>query len=459
EARVIEEAQGQVDRMDLVEEKAIVVMGEGWNSGVVGLAAGRIAEKYAYPTVALARDGDTCVGSARSAGDVDIHVALSQCADLFLRFGGHKQAAGLTIPFEKVEELKSRFSRAVAEQTGGRAPVAEFLCDGEMDLSQVTAETVGQLSQLEPYGMGNPAPRFLCQGAEALSLRAVGVQGKHLKCTFRQGNHLRDGIFFGGGEWAGTPGGQFQLVMAPTLNVFRGRVSAECFLQAMQLLPHTLPTQPEKEALALLMEKRAAKAALPLNEAGLAQLMEGSQGTLLVCRTLETALAMHRRYPEADFSLGQAMDPRAYHTVMLYGRADQACASFRHVVLCDGDLSEAAAYQASCPKARIYALPETKAVKRLLAACFLAKDQLRNCYRLLREHTFRDLDIWAEQAGVSRNQGAFALAVFSEIGLIACSFQPLSLSLLPMVRRDPEESVIYQAAQKAKEEADGVYGV
>jgi single-stranded-DNA-specific exonuclease len=58
--------------MDLVREKAIVVLGDQWNSGVVGLAAGKVAEKYAYPTVALARDGDLCVGSARSAGDIDI---------------------------------------------------------------------------------------------------------------------------------------------------------------------------------------------------------------------------------------------------------------------------------------------------------------------------------------------------------------------------------------------------
>ena len=125
----------------------------------------------------------------------------------------------------------------------------------------------------------------------------------------------------------------------------------------MQLLPETLPYQPEKEALALLDEKRAAEKALPLADAVLDSLMTGSQGTLLVCRTLETALAMHRRCPEADFSLEQARDPRAYHTIMLYGSAEKACASFRHVVLCDGDLGEGESYRAACTGAKISAMP------------------------------------------------------------------------------------------------------
>lgn len=76
---------------------AIVVMGEGWNSGVVGLAAGRICEKYHYPTIVLSKQGELAVGSCRSIPGVNIHAMLTACSDLFLRFGGHEQAAGLTM--------------------------------------------------------------------------------------------------------------------------------------------------------------------------------------------------------------------------------------------------------------------------------------------------------------------------------------------------------------------------
>ena len=131
ENKVLEAALSQAAQMDLVENHAIVVWGEGWNSGVVGLAAGRVAEQFAYPTVALAVDGDKCVGSARSAGDIDIYKALSQCADLFERFGGHKQAAGLTLKRENLEIFAKRLSQAVAEQTGGKPVKPALVCDGK----------------------------------------------------------------------------------------------------------------------------------------------------------------------------------------------------------------------------------------------------------------------------------------------------------------------------------------
>ena len=96
---------------------------------------------------------------------------------------------------------------------------------------------------------------------------------------------------------------------------------------------------------------------------------------------------------------------------------------------------------------------------RLLSQCFLSLDEMRNCYRLLKENQPRDLAAFAEKAGITQGQAALALTVFSEISLAEVSLRPFSLFLLPMMRRDPRESFLYQAAQRAKEDADGVYGV
>lgn len=120
----MEEADAQVREMDLCRLRAIVVQGEGWESGVVGLVAGRLAERYGYPTVALSRDGDACVGSARSASGVDLYQALCDCGDIFTRFGGHKQAAGLSIRAEDADTLRERLSQAVEKQLNGRVPHA-----------------------------------------------------------------------------------------------------------------------------------------------------------------------------------------------------------------------------------------------------------------------------------------------------------------------------------------------
>ena len=459
EALVLEEAEKQAADMDLVSLKAIVVSGEGWNSGVVGLAAGRIAERYAYPTVALAREGEKCVGSARSAGDVDIYAALKECADLFERFGGHRQAAGLTLKTENLAEFTRRLSQAVEKQTGGAALAPRMICDGELTLSQVTEETVRWLEKLEPFGMGNPAPRFLCEGVTPLSLRAVGAQGAHLKCTFRQQEAIRDGIFFGGGGMAGAPGGQFRMVMTPTLNEFRGKVSAECRLYALQLQPETLEEDTEAEALSLLMDWEAEGEAEEISPDRLDGLMAGGQGTLLSCRSLQTALLFRRRFPEADFSFGKAEDSRAYNTVLLSGRAADTCASYRYVVLCDGPLGDAGAFRRACPRAAVYVLPLSKEARRLLAGMFLDKDALRNCYRLLRDKAPWDLDGWAAACGLSPARAAFALKVFSEIGLIDAAFRPFRVSVLPMTRRDPEESALFRLSRQAKEETDGLYSL
>lgn len=459
EQQVVEQAVSQAEEMDLVSLRAIVVCGEGWNSGVVGLAAGKIAEKYACPTVALSLEGDTCVGSARSAGDVDIYAALSECADLFLRFGGHKQAAGLTMPAENLPALRERLSRAVARQTGDMPCIPEIICEGELSLAQVTEETIELLSMLEPCGMGNPEPRFLCRDAEALSLRAVGAQGRHLKCTFRQGNDLRDGIFFGGGEWAGASVGLFQMAFTPEINEFRGKISAECRVHALQMEPETLPYDLRREGAALLAEERGEASAAPLTPAGLDALMAGGQGTLLVCRCLETALALRARYPQADFALESARDPRAFHTVFLYGRAAGACAGFRHVVLCDGDLGEGAGYRAACPEADIFALPETAALRRLLSALFVPREVLRACYVRLRCALPRDLEDFSAQSGLPPPQAAFALTVLSEMGLIAYSPSPFSISILPMLRRDPSENKLFCLAQQAREDMNGLHSL
>lgn len=457
---VLQEALAQVREMDLIDTKAIVVCGEDWNSGVVGLAAGRIAEKYAYPTVALARQGEVYVGSARSAGEIDIYAALKTCDDLFIKFGGHRQAAGMTLPVERCAEFRKRLSDAVSEQTGGLPPQAVLRCDGEMTLGQVTVETVQWLSRLEPFGIGNPSPRFLCEGAESLYMRAVGADGRHLRCTLRQGSDLRDAIFFGGGAHAGDPAAAYRLALTPTANEYRGRISAECRIHALQMIPESLIQDPLREITALLCEPMDGGApADPADESMLDGLMRGGQGTLLVCRCRETAMAMLRRYPRSDFAVGEACDPRAFHTVLLYGSSGRVSSPFRHIVLCDGDAGDADAWRRVCPGAGVYALPRSEAMKRLLADAFVGIEELRRCYQALRRKAPSDLTDAAALSGLTPLQSAFALGVFSQINLMDVSFFPFRAALLPPVKRSPEDSALFRLARLGKEEENGIHSV
>lgn len=458
ENAVIDEASAQAAGMDLQKYHALVVQGDTWNSGVVGLAAGKMAEMYGYPTVALAREGENLVGSARSASDVDIYRALKSCEDLFLRFGGHKQAAGMTLKAENLPAFRERLNDAVKAQLQGLAPRKQVVCDGEMALADVTVEGIERLSLMEPFGMGNPSPLFLCRHALALNLRAVGAEGKHLQCTFQQGEHLRKGIFFGGGRWQGQEG-TFSLAFSPSLNEFRGDVTAQLQLKHMALEPLALKKDEAREMLHFACAQRMESQRALISEETLPGLMEGEQGTLLVCRTLETALAMYRRFPKAVFALEDAADPRAYHTILLYGGPGKACAPFRHVVLCDGGLMEDAAWQKACPEAKVYAMPESESVHQLARQAALYKDALRSCYVAVKKALPRDLILFSEQAGITLSQAHFALRVLEEIGLIDYTAQPFSVQLLPMAKHDPSESVFYRLVHRLKEETDGVFGL
>lgn len=149
-------------QIDFMNERAIVVCGEGWNPGVIGLAASRLVEKYKWPTILLSRDGDICVGSARSIPGVNIHEAMSTCRDLFIRFGGHAQAAGLTIEAKNVPEFKRRLSEAIREQAAPEAFIPTEEYDLELELSEMTEAFVDAFSAMQPTGFGNPAACFLC---------------------------------------------------------------------------------------------------------------------------------------------------------------------------------------------------------------------------------------------------------------------------------------------------------
>jgi single-stranded-DNA-specific exonuclease len=156
--------------------------GTGWTAGVVGLVAGRLAEKYGRPAIVLERGKDFSKGSARSIAGFNLIEALADCADLLDHFGGPAGAGGLTVANDKLEELRERLlSRARKHLTADDLRPSLTL-DLDLPLADIGYPTAEALSRLEPFGQGNPEPLIL--------LRAVGVKwpkastdGKHLFFT------------------------------------------------------------------------------------------------------------------------------------------------------------------------------------------------------------------------------------------------------------------------------------
>ena len=163
----------------------LVVGGDGWHRGVIGIAASKLVDTYHKPAIVLSIDGDVAHGSCRSIPDFDMLDALERCSDLFLRFGGHRQAAGLTMEAGRLPEFRARINThadAVLEPDQLRP---RLRIDGALSLKQITHDLVSGLDCLAPFGLANPRPVFHAMPVEIVD-GPRPLKDRHLKMTFRQ---------------------------------------------------------------------------------------------------------------------------------------------------------------------------------------------------------------------------------------------------------------------------------
>lgn len=185
------------------EPHVIVVAGAGWNVGVIGIVASKLLERHYKPVLVFGIDEETgtAKGSARSIENFDLHAALTECEELLLHYGGHQAAAGMTVEVAKLAELESRLSELAKQWLTEDDWIPKLTIDLACELSEITLETISQLSLLEPFGMSNPSPRVLIRGAALRERKAIGKDGKHLKLQLKDREHVLDVIGFGMGEY------------------------------------------------------------------------------------------------------------------------------------------------------------------------------------------------------------------------------------------------------------------
>lgn len=175
----------------------LIMVGEpDFNPGVVGLAAGKLSESFGAPAAVYCIDGDRIMASCRSAPGFHWADALTRCDDLLDRYGGHAQAAGFACDAAALPELKERLISIAAEQLGEAQPIREGIIDAEAQPSELVGPTFQILRQLEPLGIGNPAPVFLARGVEVVKASTMGADGKHFKLSVRSGGALWDVVAF-----------------------------------------------------------------------------------------------------------------------------------------------------------------------------------------------------------------------------------------------------------------------
>jgi single-stranded-DNA-specific exonuclease len=191
-AEVLEQLEA---RYDPEKDFGVVLAGEGWHPGVIGIVASRVVERIHRPVVMLALDGDQARGSARSIPGFHLYDALAECSEHLLRFGGHKQAAGMDVPREAIPAFREAFNAASKARLMSETLRPTLRTDFEIQLDEADLQLVHWLSYLEPHGMGNPGPNFVARGVQLEQARVVGAG--HLKATLVQGPARVDAIGFG----------------------------------------------------------------------------------------------------------------------------------------------------------------------------------------------------------------------------------------------------------------------
>ncbi len=220
---------------DAEADPALVLAGVGWHQGVIGVVAGRLADKYAKPVIVLSLDATSsrpAVGSGRAGHpDIDLHAALAECSDRLVRFGGHGAAAGLTIEEAQIDHFRSDFFEAISKQMSEVESVPEILIDAQTPLGQLNLQTVTQIEQLSPFGQGNPRP-VLCASDVTLvePSRRMGSGDRHLMMKLTQHSVEMRAVAFGQGDWCeplNACEGPIDVAYRPVINEFNGYRSVQ----------------------------------------------------------------------------------------------------------------------------------------------------------------------------------------------------------------------------------------
>lgn len=184
--------------------KVLVIGGEGWHEGVLGIVASRLVEKFYRPVVVLSydQDHDKAKGSARSIAGFDMFANLLACKEILTHFGGHPMAAGMTLSLSNVEELRSKLNQAADSQMDEEDFIPLTELDLEVSIGEVSVDSIREVERLSPFGMDNPKPSFLIKDALPQNVRKIGSAHNHLKLLLHQDGEQLDGIAFNLGHLA-----------------------------------------------------------------------------------------------------------------------------------------------------------------------------------------------------------------------------------------------------------------
>ena len=234
--KILEEAIVEAEQR--INDSVLVVSGKGWNHGIIGIVAAKLLERYKKPTFVLEEMGEEAKGSARSYGDFSAADAIRSANDVITKGGGHKLAAGVTMPTENIQAFRERVNKFYKEQ--GLFNQASLLlpnADVTTDLGDVTEDLINEIATLEPFGSGNPQPILKTESALVLHQRRMGSDAQHVKLEVQSadGKSLQLLAFNAPEHFFAEPGDRVSVWYQPDVNEWQGRRTVEGRLLHLEL--------------------------------------------------------------------------------------------------------------------------------------------------------------------------------------------------------------------------------
>jgi single-stranded-DNA-specific exonuclease len=239
ERKMTREAKDKLDGTDVAELPAIVLADPDWHAGVIGIVAGRLTDTFGRPALLISAGEEFGAGSGRSIPGFPLHEALAACNEHLVSHGGHAAAAGFRIRCDRIESFREQFlDYASRHFPTGKPPAPVLTLDAEIPLSALTLGLLGEIDKLEPYGAGNPRPRFLAGDVQIEGEpRKIGAGERHLSFRLRQGNTAIRAVAFGMADRAEelmSTGGRVCVAFTPRINDWNGRRSVEIEINDFQ---------------------------------------------------------------------------------------------------------------------------------------------------------------------------------------------------------------------------------
>lgn len=225
EKETLQEAERAVEQFADEHTHSIVIGGDGWHSGVIGIVASRLVDRYSRPTVLIALDGASGKGSCRSISGFHLYHGLQLCAEHLVAFGGHEMAAGLSISTEQLPSFAAAFENHARSALSAGDLQPKLRHDGELLLEELDLDVLRQLRGLAPFGMGNPEPLFVVRSVRPMQVKTVG--DNHLRFTACQGAFSHPAIAFGMLERREEFHGEVDLLVSPQINLYNSRETVQ----------------------------------------------------------------------------------------------------------------------------------------------------------------------------------------------------------------------------------------